>query len=185
MRYPQAYVFIDEQYQMPPLATVQGWTSSKAPIYIQGVSQTNKSMEERIEAIKDIHHCLDGTWSAKDHALVFTGKKVGYFLTIATGNHLRKIYWIDSAEHAYVIFRVRNAIQAAKNFEHHIYDAYEAYDEVSRFISQHTGDKPFRDEQIERLFDSRMWGDRSTAEHHLKRIAKNETRAGILQRLDL
>ncbi len=49
----------------------------------------------------------------------------------------------------------------------------------------HTGDKPFVDEQIEGLFASRMWGDRSTAEHHLKRIAKNETRAGILQRLDL
>jgi hypothetical protein len=31
----------------------------------------------------------------------------------------------------------------------------------------------------------RLWGNLSTAEHQLKRIAKNETRAGILQRLDL
>ncbi len=30
-----------------------------------------------------------------------------------------------------------------------------------------------------------MWGSRTTSEHHLKRIAKNETRTGILQRLDL
>lgn len=185
MRYPQAYVLIDEEYVMPPLATVQGWTSSKAPIYIQGVSKANKSMEERVEAIKDIHRCLGGKWSAKDHAVVFTGKKVGYFLTIATGNYFRKIYWIDSAEHAAAILRVRDAVDMAKAFEYHIHDAYEAYYRVSNFISKHTGDKPFVDEQIERLFASRMWGDISTAEHQLKRIAKNETRAGILQRLDL
>lgn len=185
MRYPQAYVLIDEQFQMPPLEKVQGWSSSKAPIYIQGVSKPNKSMEERVEAIKNIHSCLGGKWSAKDHAVVFTGKKVGYFLTIATGNYFRKIYWIDSAEHAASILRVRDAIDTARAFEYHIHDAHEAYHQVSRFISKHTGDQPFRDEQIERLFDSRMWGDRSTAEHHLKRIAKNETRAGILNRLDL
>lgn len=185
MRYPQAYVLIDEEYEMPPLATVQGWTSSKTPIYIQGVSEPNQSMEIRISAIKDIHHYLGGKWSSKDHALVFTGKKVGHFLTIATGNHFRKIYWIDSSEHASKILRVKNAMDTAKNFEHYIHDALEAYNQVSGFISNHSGEKPFRDEQIERFFDSRMWGDRSTAEHHLKRIAKNETRAGILHRLDL
>lgn len=185
MRYPQAYILIDEQYVMPTTATAQVWTQSKSPIYIQGVSKTNKSMEERVEAIKDIHRCLGGTWSVKDHAIVFTGKKVGHFLTMAIGNYFRKIYWIDSSEHASSILRVRDAIHTARAFEYHIHDAHEAYHQVSRFISNHTGDKPFRDEQIERLFDSRMWGDRSTAEHHLKRIAKNETRAGILNRLDL
>ena len=42
MRYPQAYVLIDEEYEMPPIATVQGWTSSKAPIYIQGISKADR-----------------------------------------------------------------------------------------------------------------------------------------------
>lgn len=185
MRYPQAYVLIDEEYEMPPIATVQGWTSSKAPIYIQGISKANQSMEERIEAIKNIHRCISGKWSAKDHAVVFTGKKVGYFLTIATGNYFRKIYWIDSAEHATSILRVNHTIDKARDFEYYIREAEETYCQVSNFIAAHTGDKPFRDEQLERFFDSRMWGDRSTAEHYLKRIAKNETRAGILQRLDL
>ena len=185
MRYPQAYVLIDKNYEMPSPATVKGWCKSKSPVYIQGVSKKSASMEERIKAIKEIHDHLGGKGGYSDHTVVFTGKKVGYFLTIALGNYLRKIYWIDSAAHAASIMKVRNAMETAMAFKFHIQDAHDAYYRVSNFISKHTGDQPFRDEQIERLFDSRMWGDRSTAEQHLKRIAKNETRAGILNRLDL
>jgi hypothetical protein len=185
MRYPQAYVLIDREYEMPPAATIQGWCSSKSPVYIQGVSERNLSMEERINAILEIHGHLDSKSRYSNQVVVFNGKKVGHFLAIAAGNYLNKVYWIDSSKHASSILRVRNAIDTAITFQFHLHEAHEAYWQVSKFISRHTGDKPYRDEQIDRLFQSRMWGDRSTAEHHLKRIAKNETRAGILNRLDL
>lgn len=106
-------------------------------------------------------------------------------MNLAFGNYLRKIYWIDSSKHAESISRVRKAIDTAISFHICLDDANDAYFRVSQFILNHTGDLPFRDAQIDKFFQSRMWGDRSTAEQHLKRIAKNETRAGILNRLDL
>jgi len=185
MRYPQAYVLIDKQFELPPIKTLQIWCKSKSPVYIQGVSEKNASMEDRISAILEIHGHLDSKSAYSNHVVVFTGKKVGYFLKLAISNFPYKVYWIDSSKHAASIMRVKSAIDTAMTFQIHMHEAHDAYWEVSNFISKHTGDQPFRDEQMDRLFTSRMWGDRSTAEHHLKRIAKNETRAGILNRLDL
>ena len=79
----------------------------------------------------------------------------------------------------------RLPIDTAISFHICLHEAYDAYSRVSQFITNHTGESPFKDDQLDRFFQSRMWGDRSTAEQHLKRIAKNETRAGILNRLDL
>lgn len=41
------------------------------------------------------------------------------------------------------------------------------------------------DQDIERFIMGRAWGSVSEAEIHIKKIAKNETRAGVLVRLDL
>ena len=38
MRYPQAYVLIDKQFELPSIKTLQTWCKSKSPVYIQGVS---------------------------------------------------------------------------------------------------------------------------------------------------
>ena len=38
---------------------------------------------------------------------------------------------------------------------------------------------------IERFFSGRDWGTRTEAEIHIRQIAKNETRAGVLWRIDL
>lgn len=185
MQYPQAYVLIDKQFELPSIETLQIWCKSKSPVYIQGVSEKNESMEARINNILEIHGHLDSNSHYSNQVVVFTGKKVGYFMNVAFGNYLRKIYWIDSSKHAESISRVRKAIDTAISFHICLDEAHDAYFRVSQFISNHTGDLPFRDAQIDKFFQSRMWGDRSTAEQHLKRIAKNETRAGILNRLDL
>lgn len=185
MRYPQAYVLIDKQFELPSIKTLQTWCKSKSPVYIQGVSEKNASMEDRINAILEIHGHLDSKSRYSNQVIVFNGTKIGHFLAIAVGNYLNKVYWIDSSKHAESIMQVRSAIDTALSFQFHLHEAHDAYWQVSKFISKHTGDQPYRDEQIDRVFQSRMWGDRSTAEHHLKRIAKNETRAGILNRLDL
>ena len=41
------------------------------------------------------------------------------------------------------------------------------------------------DADIDRFFMGRMWGTTSEAEIHIRQIAKNETRAGALRRIDL
>ena len=41
------------------------------------------------------------------------------------------------------------------------------------------------DQDIERFIMGRAWGSVSEAEIHIRQIAKNETRAGVLVRLDL
>ena len=76
MRYPQAYVLLDQQFEMPPETTVQKWTSCKSPVYIQGVSKTNKSLDERIAAIKQIHEYLGSNTYSNDQVVVLNGKKI-------------------------------------------------------------------------------------------------------------
>jgi hypothetical protein len=41
------------------------------------------------------------------------------------------------------------------------------------------------DADIERFFSGRDWGATTEAEIHIRQIAKNETRAGLLRRFDL
>ena len=185
MQYPQGYMLIDKQFELPSIETLQIWSKSKSPVYVQGVSKKNGSVEVRINNILKIHSHLDKNSSCSDQVVVFVGKKVGYLMNIALGDHLKKIYWIDSSKSAESIGRVKNAIDTAISFHICLHEAYDAYSRVSQFITNHTGESPFKDDQLDRFFQSRMWGDRSTAEQHLKRIAKNETRAGILNRLDL
>lgn len=51
MQYPQAYLLIDKQFELPSIETLQIWCKSKSPVYIQGVSEKNESMEARINNI--------------------------------------------------------------------------------------------------------------------------------------
>ena len=185
MRYPQAYLLVDPRYELPEISVLQKWSLATAPIYVKGVSHASKVLDERINAIKVMHKYLDGKSCAIDNVIVVNNKSLGYFLILALGTFLKKVYWIDDAAQAKKILGVNWAIEAVYEFDSHLDQAHYAYSELVSFISENSEDKVFPDEQIDRLFESRMWGARSTAEHHLKRIAKNETRAGILQRLDL
>ena len=54
-----------------------------------------------------------------------------------------------------------------------------------QYIHRKTGQSLVGDTEIERFFIGRNWGTTSEAEIHIRQIAKNETRAGVMRRFDL
>lgn len=185
MRYPQAYLIVDSGFQLPSVSVLQTWSLAKAPIYVAGKTKSVKSLDERICALKDLHEYLGGRNNSLDNVIVINSKSLGYFLLMAIGTYLKKVFWVDNAEQARKLVEIKSAVCDAQNFTKYLSYAAGSYSTVVDFINENSSDQFFRDDQIESFFEARLWGSRSTAEHHLKRIAKNETRAGILQRLDL
>jgi hypothetical protein len=61
----------------------------------------------------------------------------------------------------------------------------ETYSTLTNYIYSKTGQTLTGDADIERFFSGRDWGTTTEAEIHIRQIAKNETRAGILRRFDL
>jgi hypothetical protein len=117
--------------------------------------------------------------------LVFCGSAVSELFLIAHSSNLLKVYWIDSAEQAQKLKELSKYIRCALQVSHHIYKLQEEYLSLAKYIHRKTGQSLVGDTEIERFFIGRNWGTTSEAEIHIRQIAKNETRAGILRRFDL
>jgi hypothetical protein len=96
-----------------------------------------------------------------------------------------KVYWIDSAEQAKKIKQLSKHIYCAMELRHYIREVRETYSALTNYIFANTGQTLTGDADIERFFSGRDWGTTTEAEIHIRQIAKNETRAGILRRFDL
>ena len=185
MRFPQGYIFLDKKTHLPPLSTVQAWFTSKTEIYVQGFSPKSKAVEERIRLIKELHCYINPKVSASMRCIAFSDTKVSQTFILAKGTDIKKIYWIDSAEQAKEIRRIASAVEYANLLNDHIYEIRDLYDSLAEFIYQKEGHRLVGDIQIQQFFAGRDWGTKSEAEIHIRQIAKNETRAGVLVRLDL
>ena len=185
MKYPQGYIFLGEMTKLPPLATLQAWFKSGTEIYVSGVSRKVKVMEERISKLAEIHRHTFKKSDFQMKCVAFSDTSVSTTFLLSHGADVLKVYWIDSAEQDREINRVMRAIDNAQILEHYIHEARETYTNLSKYIMGKTGATLAGDADIDRFFMGRMWGTTSEAEIHIRQIAKNETRAGVLRRIDL
>ena len=187
MKYPQGYLFLDESTQLPVLSTVQAWFTAKTEIYLPGVSPRSKLLDDRVAMLAGIHGYIT---KAKGVGLnmgciVFNDTKLSQTFMLAHAADIKKIYWIDSAEKARDIKKLDVAIRLCRRFDAYVEQFGETYYELTNYIFKKTGQTMVGDQDIERFIMGRAWGSVSEAEIHIRQIAKNETRAGVLVRLDL
>ena len=90
--------------------------------------------------------------------------------------------WIELA---HKLKELSKYIRCALQVSHNIYKLQKEYSSLAKYIHRKTGQSLVGDTEIERFFIGRNWGTTSEAEIHIRQIAKNETRAGLLRRFDL
>lgn len=185
MKYSQGYVFLNESAKLPPLATLQAWFGGSADIYVRGVSKPSKVLDDRIALLEELHRYAMKKRDYQMQCVVFCGTAVSELFLIAHSSSLLKVYWIDSSEQAHKLKELSKYIRCALQVSHHIYKLQEEYLSLAKYIHRKTGQSLVGDTEIERFFIGRNWGTTSEAEIHIRQIAKNETRAGILRRFDL
>ena len=185
MKYPQGYIFLNEQTKLPPLATLQAWFGGSADIYVRGVSKPSKVLDDRIALLEELHRYAMKKSDYQMQCVVFCGTAVSELFLIAHSSSMLKVYWIDSSEQAHKLKELSKYIRCALQVSHHIYKLQEEYLSLAKYIHRKTGQSLVGDTEIERFFIGRNWGTTSEAEIHIRQIAKNETRAGILRRFDL
>jgi len=185
MKYPQCYIFLNEKTQFPPLSTLQAWFKAKTEIYVKGLSRDSKVLDDRITLLEELHR---HAWKKSDYqmkCIVISDTIVSSTFLIAHRSDLIKVYWIDSPEHAKEIKQVSKHIRMSMNLTHSICSVEKNYSSLSEYIYNKTGSMLVGDAEIQRFFMGRNWGTISEAEIHIRRIAKSETRAGVLRRIDL
>ena len=185
MKYPQGYIFLNEQTKLPPLATIQAWFGGNADIYVRGVSKQSKVLDDRIALLEQLHRYAMKKSDYQMQCVVFCGTAVSELFLIAQTHNLIKVYWIDSADQAKKIKQLSKNIHHAMELSHYIGEVRENYQRLTNYIYSKTGQTLTGDADIERFFSGRDWGTTTEAEIHIRQIAKNETRAGMLRRFDL
>jgi hypothetical protein len=185
MKYPQGYLFLDESTQLPVLSTIQAWFTAKTEIYLPGVSPKSKLLDSRIAMLADIHQHITKRAELQMGCIVFNDTKLSQTFMLAHGSDIKKIYWIDSAEKARDIKELDFAIRLSQRFDFYADQCVDTYQTMAAYIFEKTGQTMVGDPDIQRFISGRFWGSTSEAEIHIRQIAKNETRAGVLVRLDL
>jgi hypothetical protein len=117
--------------------------------------------------------------------IVFCGTAVSDFFLMSNPDDILKVYWVDSAAEAKKIKELSIYIHYAAELSLQIGRVRETYSNLTNYIHSKTGHTLTGDADIERFFSGRDWGTTSEAEIHIRQIAKNETRAGVMRRFDL
>ena len=185
MKYPQGYLFLNEKTTLPVLSTVQAWFTAKTEIYVPGLSPKSKLLDGRIEQLAGMHRHI---WKRSDYqmkCIVFNDTRVSQTFMLAHTTDIKKVYWIDSAEQAKEIKTLGAVIRESQRFSSYVDQCGDIYSDLADYIFHKTGQTLVGDADIHRFITGRAWGSTSEAEIHIRQIAKNETRAGVLMRFDL
>ncbi len=185
MHFPQGYLFLDNQTELPVLSTIQAWFKTTTEIYVSGLSPKSNLFDDRIELLAGLHRHI---WKCSDYrmkCIVFNDTRVSSTFMLAHSTDIKKVYWIDSAEQAKEVKKVWRAVEKSELLTGQIIKSNEIYENLAGYILKKTGQTLVGDADIERFYMGRLWGSTSEAEIHIRQIAKNETRAGVLIRLDL
>jgi hypothetical protein len=185
MKYPQGYIFLNAKTKLPPMEVLKKRFPAGADIYVRGVSKASKVLDTRIALLQDVHRYTVKNSAYNMQCVVFCGTAVSDFFLMASTGDILKVYWIDSSEQAKKIKQLSSYINCAMQLDHHIIDVRETYSTLTNYIYSKTGQTLTGDADIERFFSGRDWGATTEAEIHIRQIAKNETRAGVLRRFDL
>ena len=185
MKYPQGYLFLDETTKLPVLSIIKAWFTAKTDIYVPGLCPRSKLLDDRIELLAEIHNHISKRRDYQMKCIVFNDTRVSRTFMLTNGTDIKKIYWIDSAQKAKDIRRLAVAIRQSQMLSSYIEQSADTYQKLSDYILNKTGQTLVGDPDIQRFVSGRFWGTKSEAEIHIRQIAKNETRAGVLVRLDL
>lgn len=185
MNYPQGYILLKESTKLPPLEVLEAWFETKREIYVRKVSRTSRKLNAKIDRFEELHRFAFNSNDTQMQCIVFSGTAVSPAFIWAHIDDILKVYWIDSPNHALNLYDLDECIQVVINFQSSLKYLRDSYETVSSYIYRKRGVRPVGDDDLLRYFSGRNWGTFSEAEIHVKQIAKSETRAGILRRIDL
>jgi len=185
MKYPQGYLFLDEAVNLPKLTTIQAWFTAKIDIYVPELSPKSKLLDGRIDQLAEIHRFIGKRSDYQMKCIVFNDTKVSQTFMLAHGTEIKKVYWIDSAQQAKEIKTLCAAVRESQVFSSYVDQCADTYQNLANYILEKSDQVMVGDAEIQRFMMGRFWGTTSEAEIHIRRIAMNETRAGVLIRLDL
>ncbi|CAN1540727.1 hypothetical protein MCEMIEM12_01741 [Burkholderiaceae bacterium] len=185
MKYPQGYIFLKDKTKLPPMEVLEKRFPAGADIYVRGVSKASKVLDDRIVLLEELHRYAMKKSDYQMQSVVFCGTGVSDFFLMSNSSNILKVYWIDSSEQAKQIKQLSSYINCATQLDLHITNVREIYSTLTNYIYSKTGHTLTGDADIERFFSGRDWGATTEAEIHIRQIAKNETRAGVLRRFDL
>jgi hypothetical protein len=185
MKYPQGYIFLNEKTKLPPMAMLEKRFPAGADIYVRGVSKASKVLDDRIVLLEELYRYTVKRSAYTMQCIVFCGTAVSDFFLISNPDDILKVYWVDSAAEAKKIKELSIYIHYAAELSLQIGRVRETYSNLTNYIHSKTGHTLTGDADIERFFSGRDWGTTSEAEIHIRQIAKNETRAGVMRRFDL
>ena len=185
MKYPQCYVFLSAQAKLPALDVLQKWFETKRELYVRGVSRKSKLLNEEIDNLENLHHFAFNRHDGPMQCIVFSGTELNPIFLWAHLTDVIKVYWIDSLDHAAKMQHLYEAIETTMYFEGYLTDIKDIFNELENYVYTKLGKTFVDDSNIYRFLTGRHWGTLTEVEIHIKQIAKNETRAGVLKRFDL
>jgi hypothetical protein len=185
MKYPQCYVFLSAQAKLPALDVLQEWFETKRDLYVRGVSRTSKCLNAEIDNLENLHCFAFNRHEAPMQCIVFSGTELNPVFLWAHINDVLKVYWIDSLDHAAKMQYLYEAIDTTVHFDECLDHVKDLFNELENYVVTKLGKTLVDDSKIYRFLTGRHWGTLTEVEIYIKQIAKNETRAGVLKRLDL
>lgn len=98
MKYPQAYLLIEQQYEWPPIDRLQAWCDGN-DFCALGLSPVDVDVFNVIRKISEIHRNCAGTrLSDESKFLVINVDEIPLQIVMALGEHLIKVYWLEDED---------------------------------------------------------------------------------------
>lgn len=190
MRYPQAFVFVDSNFETPSDETLLSWSQAMS-VYVPGRSPLNMRLNERIRVVSDIKEYLEPL-RRRHQVLVFHGYQIGPFLTLALGGASQAVLWVDSAEHFTKLRQMRRLSIESWSFFRLLKRASFLHSFVQEWLRETTNLGLVADGMFDRVFDALNWRltfeeceETSAVFLALRQHIEAQTRAGIVNRIDL
>ena len=95
MKYPQGYIFLNEQTKHPPMEVLEKRFPAGADIYVRGVSKASKVLDDRIALLEELHRYAMKKSDYQMQSVVFCGTAVSDFFLMSSQGNILKVYWID------------------------------------------------------------------------------------------
>jgi hypothetical protein len=187
MDYPRAFVFINGDEDMPPLASVRKWFGSKSSsdVYVQGQSPVDEELDLAIKIISHIR-CFSNDWSNNlEHCIVASITQVSLLAQTGLSERWCGISWMDSQSHGESQGVLSEAISGIVDLEEKFIEIEQCYAGLTDYVLKKTGQSMVSEPDLNRVLSGRHFSAQTEVEAHLKVIAKNETRSGVLWRIDL
>lgn len=187
MNYPEAFIFINANTQLPSLQVIQRWFGKKSPtdIYVQRLSPVDEHIENKITLMTQLHRFIEAPNDTYTRCIVVSGRELGLFAQEGLSENWQGVTWIDSESHLKSLLKLEMCLETFYEFDNYFKELHLCYDAIGNYILYQTGQEPESEPELEEIFRGRQIGHVTKAELALKKVAIEETRANALHRKDL